>query len=232
MSQSMISKLFGGASVLFNEIVEKGIGSERLEKAQLNEIKDLLDKAEVEEQNAQATYNILKSDLKNIDTRISELNVICDDNGNKFKETQDESYKTKAKKAISLIQKTQRERDEKVEDLNKQEEVLQSLSDSLVKLRQVYEKRKEQHDSAVTLNNSSQSTSKAADLISELTEQTNSAGNSKFAEQSRHNDEVARLKIAKATEGHDDSVEDFIKQSKADSSKTSEDEEFEKRFGK
>ncbi|EEV8377738.1 hypothetical protein EHV86_005249, partial [Escherichia coli] len=49
MTKNFISKLFGGASVFINEIVEKGIGAERLEKASLNEIKEKLDEVEVEQ---------------------------------------------------------------------------------------------------------------------------------------------------------------------------------------
>lgn len=226
MTKNFISKLFGGASVFINEIVEKGIGAERLEKASLNEIKEKLDEVEVEQKNYQATFNIMNKDLETLEQKIAELVGIRDMNVEKFKETNDESYRVRGVKAIDMIKKEEAKRDEKQKEIADHKVSLDAINNAVAELTKVYEERQKQHDSAVSRSTIAQGTSKAADLIEDISSFTNANGNSKFAEETRHQEELAKLKIAGITKGGEDNVDDFIKQSKAAQNQSSSSDEF------
>jgi len=231
MSKGLFSKLVGGISVFANEMVEKGFGAERLEKASLNEIKEMLDKANIEKTNIQATYNIKQSDVDSIGQQIKELEAIRDSNGAQFKATGDEKYKTKAMKVIDMMSKTQAEQDTASQELAEQKAQLNKLNEVIANLQKVYDERQQQHETAASTVKIAQSTSRVADLIDEISDYTGGAGNSKFAEQARHQQEVARLKVESATSPKEGSVDDFIKQEKANKSPTAAEDEFNALFG-
>lgn len=231
MSKGLFSKLVGGISVFANEMVEKGFGAERLEKASLNEIKEMLDKANIEKTNIQATYNIKQSDVNGIAQQIKDLEAIRDSNGEQFKATGDEKYKTKAMKVIEMMSKTQAEQDTASQELAEQKVQLDKLNEVIANLQKVYDERQQQHETAASTVKIAQSTSRVADLIDEMSDYTGGAGNSKFAEQARHQQEVARLKVESVTAPKEGSVDDFIKQEKANKASTTAEDEFNALFG-
>lgn len=228
MAKNIFYKLFGGASVFINEIVEKGIGAERLEKASLNEIKEKLDEVEVEQKNYQATFNIMNKDLEIIEQQISELVEIRDLNVAKFKETQDEKFRGYGMKSIDMIKKEEAKRDEKQKEIADHKVSLDAINHAVSELTKVYEDRLKQHESAAARSTIAKSTSKAADLIDDISSYTSANGNSKFAEETRHAEELAKLKIAEVTQGNEDNVEDFIKQSKVAQNQSSSADEFDR----
>lgn len=231
MSKGLFSKLVGGISVFANEMVEKGFGAERLEKASLNEIKEMLDKANIEKTNIQATYNIKQSDVNGIAQQIKDLEAIRDSNGEQFKATGDEKYKTKAMKVIEMMSKTQAEQDTASQELAEQKVQLDKLNEVIANLQKVYDERQQQHETAASTVKIAQSTSRVADLIDEMSDYTGGAGNSKFAEQARHQQEVARLKVESVTAPKEGSVDDFIKQEKSNKASTTAEDEFNALFG-
>ncbi|EPP7233694.1 hypothetical protein ACTOJ1_000600 [Shigella flexneri] len=226
MTKTILSKLFGGASVFINEIVEKGIGAQRLEKASLNEIKEKLDEVEVEQKNYQATFNIMNKDLETLEQKIAELVSIRDMHVAKFKETNDEKFRGYGIKAIEMIKKEEAKRDEKQQEIADHKISLDAINNAVSELTKVYEDRLKQHESAVSRSAIAQGTSKAADLIEDISSFTNANGNSKFAEETRHQEELAKLKMAGITKGGEDNVDDFIKQSKAAQNQSSSSDEF------
>ena len=232
MAKNILSKIFGGASVFINEIVEKGIGAERLEKASLNEIKEKLDEVEIEQKNYQATFNIMNKDLETIEQKIVELVEIRDQNVAKFKETKDEKFRGYGMKAIDMVKKEEAKRDEKRQEIADHQVSLDAINNAVSELTKVYEERLKQHESAAARNTIAKSTSKAADLIDDISSYTSANGNSKFAEETRHAEELAKLKIAEVTKGNEDNVDDFIKQSKASQNQSSAADEFDRLLNK
>lgn len=231
MSKGIFSKLFGGLNVFANEMVEKGFGAERLEKASLNEIKEMLGQANIEKTNIQATYNIKQSDVDGIAQQIKDLEAIRDSNGAQFKTTGDEKYKAKAMKVIEMMGKVKVEHETASQELAEQKAQLDKLDEVITNLQKVYDERQQQHETAVSTVKIAESTSRVADLINEMSDYTGSDGNSKFAEQARHQQEVARLKAESATAPKEGSVDDFIKQEKANKASTTAEDEFNALFG-
>lgn len=226
MTKSIFGKIFGGASVFINEVLEKGIGAQRLEKADLNEIKEKLDEVELEQKNYQATFNIMSKDLETLEEKITELNGISDMNLSKYAETNDEKYRKYGIKAMDMLEGVKSEKDAKVTEINDHKASLDAINNAVSELKKVYNERLKQHESATSRSSIAQNTSKAADLIGDISSYTSTNGNSKFAEETRHAEELAKLKIAEVTKGSEDSVDDFIKQSKAEQNQSSSADKF------
>jgi len=231
MSKGIFSKLFGGLNVFANEMVEKGIGAERLEQASLNEIKEMLGKANIEKTNIQATYNIKQADVNSLAQQIKDLEAIRDSNGAQFKSTGEQTYKTKAMKVIEMIGEVNVEHETASQELAAQQDQLNKLNEVIQALQKVYDERQQQHETAASTVKIAESTSRVADLIGEMSDYTGGAGNSKFAEQARHQQEVSRLKVESATAPKEGSVDDFIKQEKANKAPTAAEDEFNALFG-
>lgn len=231
MSKGIFSKLFGGLNVFANEMVEKGFGAERLEKASLNEIKEMLGKANIEKTNIQATYNIKQSDVNSVAQQIKDLEAIRDSNGAQFKATGEQTYKTKAMKVIEMIAKVKVEHETASQELAEQKAQLDKLNEVITALQKVHDERQQQHDTAVSTAKIAESTSHVADLITEMSDFTSGTGNSKFAEEARHQQEVSRLKVENATAPKEGSVDDFIKQEKTNKAPTAAEDEFNALFG-
>lgn len=226
---SLFNKILGGLSVKASSAIDSIFGTETLEKASLKEIKEKIDNALNERNNLQASYNVALADNEVIENQIKELENIRDFNVNKFKETNEQTYKSNGMKAIDKIKEVKSSYESKINELNTQKTTIDQVDEVISHLKNIYNEKQKSHDSSVSRSKIAESSNKAADLINDLSSSASSvSGKSKLEEEAQHKEELAKIKIQDAVKNSKTVTDDFISESKKSMNQSSSEDEFNK----
>lgn len=226
---SLFKKIIGGISVKANSAIDSIFGTETLEKASLKEIKEKIDNALNERNNLQASYNVAVGDNESMEKQIKDLEEIRDFNVNKFKETNEQTYKNNGMKAIDKIKEITSSYQEKSEELATQKSTIEQIDVVISHLRTIYNEKQKSHDSSITRSKIAESSNKAADLINDLSSSASSiTGDSKLEEEAKHKEELSKIKVQDALKNSKNITDDFVSQSKKEMSQSSSEDEFNK----